>query len=364
MNNISAKKNEESINSSENPDTGQSKVLSVYPPRIKGRLHHALPLSIIPDTDPNFDEWFYSNYIQLVCNPGPLGAGELNFYEAFVWNHKYPHFQVISLRRANLPMFRMESVDFVKSVVSHNYYVHLYVNEYHLPLQFHNQKEVIRDILIFGFDDAEQELYVMGYTKDQTYGQAKIKYSDFSRSFQSISEDMADWAQDLYLYKQRFDIPYCFSLENVAELIEDYLQSNDTSRKFKGITNKQDYIYGKNAVNTYIQSLRTAKQNYRNPAALYIFWEHKKIMKQRIQFLIERYPSESAKLEQVNSDYETIVIRAERVRLGIMKFNITCDYRIISSIADELEAIIEEETELLGSLLEIALHLIHTHRDN
>ena len=324
------------------------KILDTYPPRIRGRLHHALPLSIIPEHDDPFDQWFYSNYIQLSCKREPEGWNELNFHEAFIWNHKYPNFQVIPLTRENISIFQNDLIQFITKAISEGFYFHSYVDEFYTPLHFSNDYHLVRDILVYGYDLTEEVLYILGYKKNNQFGSEKIKFADFMKSYEMVDSELS-WAQDCFLYKRRTDIDYRFDPICVAELIEDYLFSRNTSNRYRFFTNPHPYIYGVNAVSHYFSNVLDTEPNEElRLFPIFILWEHKKTMYQRMEFVL-RFFDESIGRELISimNEYEEIVKLAEAQKVLTMKYNFTYDRSIITRLATINEKMIASESPLL-----------------
>jgi len=332
----------------------QAYKLAIYQPRIKARLHHALPMAIVPEQDSLFDEWFYSNYIQLSCEPGKYGINQLNFHETYLWNHKYPHFQVISLTRHDMQVFQDDLTELVTRAISNGFYFHCYVDEYYTTLEFQDKLHIIRDILVYGYDLSEGIVHVAGYRKDHQFGIERMPISSFVESFNMVG-DHESWAHDVYIYKRRTDIGYHFDKTNVMEQLDDYIQSRNSSERMRGIANPHPFYYGADAVRTYFTNIEDSEISGKlSQVPLYTLWEHKKIMHQRIGFLANHTePPIRDELLPIASEYSTIVRMLESKKLLLMKYNITLDRRYIQRLKEDTEALIAMETAVLSKFLDV-----------
>jgi hypothetical protein len=331
-----------------------STILNIYYPRILGRLHHALPLSIVPEQDDHFDEWFYSNYIQLSCEQCLEGGRHLNFHEAYIWNHKYPHFQVISLLRNNIDMLQEDLVTFVTRAVSAGYYFHCYINEFYMPFEYQGKRHIIRDIMVHGYDMNEGAIYALGYKKDHHLGTLKIDVQTFLEGYQRVGDNVT-WANDCYLYKLRSDIDYRFDVIHVMELLNDYLYSRNSSERFRGIAKPHEYFYGIEAVRHYSALLEQSLDEVRlSQVPTYILWEHKKIMQQRMKYIYTFGGGYGTKeVLKVMERYEDVVKKASTIRLLILKYNMNFDRGVIVTVTSEIEKLLQMETDILFQFYDI-----------
>lgn len=331
----------------------KSVILDTFPPRITGRLHHALPLSIIPENDERFDPFFYSNYIQMTCKSHQDEAFELNFYEAYFWNHKYPHLKVTSLDRESIRFLHADTASLIKNVINAGYYFHVYLNEFYLPLEFEGMK-IIRDALVHGYDEAEGAFFVLGFQKDHQLHSTKIPYQDFLKGFEAVDRSI-DWANDVFLYTRRTDIDYRFDPVCVMELLGDYVHSRDTSKRYRSITNPQAYRFGMDAVRSYYATM----ENNPDPAyisvpCMHTFWEHKKIMAQRLHYMQSKAGFvHTEKLNALAEQYKEVVEIANSLRLIALKFNLTHDKDQYNRYIGKFQRVIQVEEILLPEVLSI-----------
>lgn len=326
--------------------------LPVFPARIKGRLHHALPLSIVAE-DSVFDEWFYSNYIQLTCNKGPWPV-DLNFHEMFIWDHKYPHFHVISLFRSNLRMFSDNLISFIAKTIADGYYFHVYVDEYYVPLEHHQTVHFTRDILIYGYDLDEQCFNVLGYNKTKQLGTAVITIQEFIEAYEAVPEDN-QWAQGVNIYKRRYDREYKFDIIHVINSLDEYLESTHSADHMRGIRNPADRHYGLESIRAYgnLVSNYDAKQRL-NIVPITILCEHKEMMKRRMIYILNKESiTDRNGLEKLIDDYEGVIEKCKIIKMTVIKYNVALRQELLTKIAAELNSLIGLENIILSELVSL-----------
>lgn len=215
---------------------------------------------------------------------------------------------------------------------------------------------MIRDVLIHGFDAEEGLLYAAGYLKNHHFGTTTIKVEDFVAAYEAVGDSIS-WATYNYLYKRRTDIHYHFDPVYVKEMIGDYLQARSTADRLRGISNPiaYYYYYGVEAVQHYRDTLTQVKPGDRlGQSASYTLWEHKRLMHQRMEWMIDQelVPNLPA-LTALKDAYETVVHKAATARLSLMKYTISNNTDAIAKAVQEIDAMIPLEHELLQELAEL-----------
>ncbi|WP_127571481.1 hypothetical protein [Paenibacillus xylaniclasticus] len=318
-------------------------------------MHYALPMSIVPEEDDKFDEWFYSNFIQLTCSKDTPGPNEITYHELFIWDHMFPHFRTTNMIRSDFTSHD-ELMETIVRGISKGYYFHGYMDEYFLPpLEFHQRIHLIRDILIYGFDLDEQVLHVLGYDHARQLVPTAVKIQDFLRAYDAVT-DQIDWAQSLYLYKRREDREYKFDMVNVIMNLEEYLESKCSAEHMRGIRNPGASIYdvyGLDIIDVYCDVL--AKHNPEKElrhVAISVLHEHKELMKKRMNYMVEKQLiTDRDGLDKIITAYEEVVERYDILRMVLFKFNATFQPKLLAKMAEELQALKEVEYAILSDLV-------------
>ena len=314
-------------------------------------MHHALPLSIIPEEDAKFDEWFYSNYIQLFCSAGDsYDPSDINFQSMFVWDHKYPHLDLISVTRDQVRIFSNNLFDFIATSISNGYYFHTYVDEYYVPLEHYQTSHVTRDILIYGIDLEEQRLHVLGYNSTKKVGSEVITFQQFLEGYEAAPKEI-DWAHGINIYKRKFDKEYKFDIVHVMNILESYLESK--SIHLRGVTNPLNWYYGLDTIRAISRILSNDEPKpYLSNVPGTILCEHKEIMKNRMIFIRNKnLVADRGALDKLIDEYDEVVKEYGVLKALVLKYNRKAQQSLITQMVNKLEAVIELEYTILSNLL-------------
>ena len=256
------------------------KVLAVeLNPPIKGFT--VFSLSILA-TNELYLPWFYSQHIQLYFAKTQIqkGVPKIDFYRPS--NNRLlpsPLLETRWLDRDLISIVNEDIVQFVVKYIDRDYYIQLYLNEFYIPdrLNYNTQKN-IHETLIHGYDLYDEAFDVIGYNKIGQYVSSKLKFADFKKAYTKI--DYSDFKEAYMKIKYspnhmakvgllRYDNNrhYEFDLNLVLEQIRDYIESNNTSEKFRMLDTPEDGIYGTETY-CYLPSMRSSRgRSLPNPPA-------------------------------------------------------------------------------------------------
>ncbi|SCX88382.1 hypothetical protein SAMN05720606_101334 [Paenibacillus polysaccharolyticus] len=318
--------------------------LPIYQPFITGRLHHSLPQSIMSKND-SYIAWFYNNYIQISCNREKSGSSELNFFRYFMWEHRYPFFHIEQLTRDTISLLNINFINLIKDTLKDGKYFYLNIDEFYLPLQHHQQFHIVRDVLIFGFNDDENIFKVLGFDKNGKFGVNDIPYHVLYEAYMK-TEVVDGWEGYVYIVKEnKFD--YQFNFELIFELFEDYLHSKNTSKKFNMIENDKNLIFGINCIESLKEDII---QNDFSFVPIHILWEHKKIMVNRINYISSLLPE--LELHKFATEYEELEKYSSLIRMLCIKKYYNDSLIINDKLIDLLNSIITKEMSIIPRFLE------------
>lgn len=294
--------------------------------------------------DENYISWFYNNYVQLSCNKGSGGSSELNFFRYFMWEHRYPFFHIETLTRDTISILKNDFISLIKDVLISGKYFYVNIDEYYLPLQLYRQEHLVRDVLVFGFDDETNMFQVLGFDKNAKFGVNNVSYKDLHEAYLQ-TEVLDGWENYIYLVKEN-PFTYNFNFGLLTELLEDYLHSKNTSKKFNMIDPEKNLHYGLNSLEALKEDIHENNYGF---VSLHILWEHKKIMNDRIKYISNILPNIDFK--EILYNYEKTQSMAENIRMLCLKSIYKKDSTLNSRMISLLNSIIENEKIILNNLI-------------
>ncbi len=328
-----------------------SKALPFYKPPIYGRLHHGLPLSTIPMENDSLRRWFYSNYIQLSCSVEIGGSYELNFYEYYMHEHRFPNFKMEQFKKRTLRNIVAPNLSFFfERCIEHDFYVLTYFDEFYLPLKNEGKKHIIRDCLISGFDSQLSIFNIVGFKKNGQLGIEKASYSVLEYALEN-TPDVEDWASYVYLLKPVFSTDYAFDIEWITHNLHHYLTSTDSLPNMRLYAKRPSYIFGLDSLTKFANDLEMEvfKGNHYIPS--HILWEHKQCMVNRVKYILSMQACLSDKVMPYVQRLNSIKRDAELLKNMSLRANLTADLKIEKEMAQLIRSIRDNDEEVLGELL-------------
>ncbi len=331
-------------------------VLELLNPPINSYLHHTYPLTVaMPHKD--FNSWFLSNYIQLEYI---VQSDTLNFFTYSICgnsvlcpliDHKFLDFEFIFKSG-------MDIIDFIKSSINLGYYVMTYVDEFFIPERVaYKQIHFRHDIMIYGLDTNKSILNVIGYNDKREYAPSCVSFSEFESSFLNS----IDKKNNIILLKLKdstsYKSSYEFDIENVKNLLTDYLFSKNSSANFRSIGTINNHVYGISVYNQLIRYYQNILQNKIEECDIrhfHLLYEHKKTMVSRLEYLIEKkYIDTENDFVNIFSEFKN---EALLMRNYVIKYHITKKEKLINTAIASLNNMYENEKKAIEDLLDVLIN--------
>ncbi len=325
----------------------REKKLKMELPPVIGYLHHSYHLSIAQE-HPFFNEWFFCNYIQLKYYPK---KDWLNFFSMDIHYNHFPLLDVQILRSEIIKNNKIDVVEFVINCIESDYYVWLYIDEFYDPdKEAYNTWHHTHEYLLYGYSCDKCCLHSVGFNNQFTqsaYTFSEISFDDFLKAFNNAEGNF-----QIKILKCNQNASYEFDIVNVKNILEDYVKSENTSKRNRMLCNPtSDAIYG-------MEIYKYLKMRFENPInsttlldirPLHIMWEHKKCMVLRIKFLCDHQYSDN--LDPIYNAYRDFEKKILILRNLQLRYIDTKKDHFINKIISYLDEISYEETQILTELL-------------
>ncbi len=260
------------------------KILPITRPTITSWAWQACTFAILEGNKLG-DEWLYSNYIQLVGNSFS-NTVNIDFLPRGEALSLCPLFMVQKMDRSFIASLQMNPLDLIKLCINNNNYIYLVLNLsdiLNIPHFYH-------DLIIYGYDDVYQKIYLAEFVFKNKYTFETISYTQFINAYLSLPPDqdfMNDWRGGFHLIKVSQSYPpYQFDIYYVKESLIEYLSGYETADRYRGF--KPPYaneVYGINVYELLIDLCREKKWDYRPFNAIK---EHHTLMIKRLSYMQEK----------------------------------------------------------------------------
>mgnify|MGYP001348798290 CR=1 FL=1 len=328
--------------------------LKMKDPLVKGLNHHAYTLAIAGE-HPDFDNWFFSNYIQLECHDN-MTLFPLNFYRFKNSIVSNPLLKENYIERKYL-YEGIDYIDFFCNILKQGAYIMTFVNEYYLtPMKAYKKYHFAHDILLYGYDQQSRYFYASGYTKVGKYENFKIGFDEFSLAFERVYENekklnsIVPWLEGIHILTLNKGETYTLELDTIINSLKDYVFSINSSKKYSessSILSKNSF--GLEVYDNLITFVKNQKNKIIDIRSFHILYEHKQCMVKRIEFLERReFISQSSYLK---NGFQKIEEKALIIRNLVVKYNFTNDNRCIESIINNVKELKKEEENLMKQFI-------------
>lgn len=260
------------------------KILSITQPTITSWAWQASTFAILEGNKVG-NEWLFSNYIQLVGN-NFSNTVNIDFFprgEAFF---TCPLFLSQKMDRSFIAALQLDPLDLVKLCINNDSYIYLVLNLSDIL----NHQHLYHDLLIYGYDDTNQEIYLAEFLFKNQYSFETISYKQFVNAYLSLPPEqdfMNDWRGGFQLVKISPSFPaYYFDIYHVKESLIEYLNGSETADRYRWF--KQPYaneVYGLNVYDLLIDLCHEKKFDYRPFGVLK---DHHTLMIKRLHYMEEK----------------------------------------------------------------------------
>lgn len=345
----------------------QKELLVVTPPII-GYTLHAYPLSIILGNEKCYP-WFYSNYIQLVCNPNFSG----NFFDFLTFCGILENDHWIDSIYPGVPWINRNSIEnyiindcelnlhvVLSSALNNDNYIITALDEFFIPnMKGYQKYHYYHEVLIYGYDTFEHVYKILAFDKQNQFNKLIISYHNVELSFGYTGTKYFydKTGKDNYYNPIKFlsindEFSYKLDITLIKTLLIDYINSSNSLNMLLTMRNiNKNLVYGisiYDELSRYFKQFSTCKKKY-DIRPLHILWEHKKCMVIRLNFLKKDYVLND--IDDIMSDYQIIEKECMTMRNLLLKYLVNENPEIIKKIILTLSNVKEKEYTLIVRLI-------------
>jgi hypothetical protein len=343
-------------------DAQMHKVLPMNYPPITSYPLHANLLSIVTH-DPDSYNWIYNYYIQLEVDKEMKFGARLEFCSTMLWK-SCPFIYYQRMSRDFITQKWGTITNFAIDCIHLDTYVCFNINKYYISAyDKYREKHVIHDIFVYGYDKKNNQFHVADNFVFGKYSYEVIPFEELEEGYNQIHlTGQNDWMDgvEFIKYRQRslnyidFNHEYTFDPELAAELIEDYLNGENTlkKRRIPSEQFKKDLLFGMDIyshLQCYYERFKKEEVPY-DIRPLHVLWDHKKMMVQRIQYMGKRgFLKNAIHLQQ---KYQELENQALILRNLLIAYSLREDNKYIVKIIKGLGEIASKEKPLLVEMLD------------
>lgn len=298
----------------------------------------------------DYFNWVYSNYIQL--------AGAIT-YDTPVDFCAYPYrdstyFSLnpcVIFQRSNFCLLQERGkniLDFIKEAIDCNRYIEFLLEEKYLTRYEANRYQYsrIHQNLVYGYDETKEELMILGVDSNGYPINGSVPKEEFLKAFYA-----GEYASGIYTLEYKpDDSNYRLNVKKIIQLLEDYLEGRNSSEDYGTLVNPMECVYGIKLYDEFVEKdgAERISKDYR---IAFTFSEHKKIMKDRVEFLIERKIISKAEAEDVMIQLNQICLVSSTLLILVLKNQGKPVKNLKQRLIKNIEQVKKLEKECYSSLI-------------
>jgi hypothetical protein len=240
--------------------------------------------------------WFYTNFIQLEYFKDKKGEA-LSFVGG--WFTDIPWIQFEYMKKEEFVRRIGDLHLTLRDYLKNGWYFYSLVDEFYLPKRVkYNKVHSSQDFLLFGYHEETQEYSILGYSDRGIFEITRVGYEDLSKAFESTFELTHYYQPCVILLKKRADLIFDFNLKYIYDMLSDYVNCRNTAARL-GVTQRatlENRIFGVNCYDgliNYFQMMQERPINhhkdlYRSARSMHVLWDHKKLMRLRLEYLFQQ----------------------------------------------------------------------------
>lgn len=338
--------------------------LPVLNPPLKGFLRWAYTLSITSVHEETIP-WYYSNFIQLSCTTKFLEDGRQYFIDFFrgkpnELNFNNPFLLTCSVNYTILDNLALDDwPKFFADQIRSGYYCIVFVDEAKLSPAASYQKEPFpHHLFLYGFDWEENMFDASMFDHTGVYRNVKIPFQEFqdaAGSMRKLLKEKLTSDHHTYFYKYAPHSAYPFDKTAAIDQLLDYVNGETHLNRIN--YNPDEEAFGIKVYDYLQMYFDAVEQNDsrlgdRNDARhLHVLWEHKKMMSERIGYLVEE--GIISYDEELVEGYKDITKRAMKLRDQYIRHVIREDKEVFKRLRLRFDQFREEEPVLLLKLIKL-----------
>lgn len=327
-------------------------------PLITSWQWHATLFSILSEDD-NAKKWIYSNYIQLRSfKVEEIFTGdEILFADMIPGTSSLkacPYLVTSLMTKSQIECYCGDIVDFIIKTLDLGGYVYGVFDEAKILSDYSVDYKFPHELFIYGYNRDKKYFYTGDFTFKERYSHNTVSFEELRKGYDAISPDEDHMFRDDYMghrglyviFKNTENPVYEVDIEFIKESIFEYLNSVNTKKKYRMLRNVHDNTtYGISVLDAVYDRLME-QVNMEEPdfdiRAIHVLYDHKKLMYERIKYLMERgYIAYDAELLD---NYSLVVKNMLTARNLLIKISITENmedasrFKMYFGIAREKEA--------------------------
>lgn len=288
-------------------------------------------LDILKATSSSFEEWLFTNHIQLYYESNPGSKHNMLFYTL-----PYTMCPLFIYRRLDeTDTIRYTILDYIKKWITEGSYIFLDLNERFIPFSIYcNKEDFYHHQFIYGYSDDDRSIYIRGLNVNRRVIFTTISYDDFCQAVQSRESNSC-----IELLTVKSEYTYPMDWEHLYHQLNGYTAGYTQTQDDKTI------CLGSAAEEKLVDILYEIRHGayWEDIRQIATFKEHILVLPKYMDFFEQNGLALS---ENLRPSIDALCHLAERCEKMFIKYQLTHDIKILDRLINIIPEILCEEKRI------------------
>lgn len=316
-------------------------------PIISNYLRNAMPLSVLfVNREDKYNKFIINNYIDLIAVPYN-NMLDYNNYLYYNWDS----LDFYRIHREHIIENDINVLCYIYNGLKKGYYSDISLDAYYIPgKNMYKQIHFTHQMLIYGYDQINNEFKTLTYTENGYYNELNVKLENL------IEACSNNYFVHINLFKRELSARVDYNIKTIRDKLQCYLNSTNydlDNMKYNKVIFDECY-FGVNACKWLIEYILSINnESMIDLTNVYTYSEHKNCMAWRLEYIVDR---EKISSEDLSEKIKLLRNNSEMIlKLSIkynFKYNTTTNSNIKNRIAQYIVETNHAEIDGIGLLLE------------
>ncbi len=274
----------------------------------------------IPYSGNHYYNWLFANFIQLCGGTSNNSALPVIYCTYPYKSHNLyglnPFVTTLSERNTILSTYGYTLWEYIVMNINIDRYIEVNVDELYLPGTNANNNGYhhMHGNLIYGYDDITKNVNIVNYFDGKPTCMI-VAYNDLKVAFESCDYEF------IYIYEYYMNqVGYKMNIERICNMIQYYLSGEGFNDIGLGVMAEPlKVVYGINLYDDYVKDSKSISMLLNDNRISYIFYEHKKIMRERLEYLLVGKVVEKYEVKNIINEVDELLLISQKIMNLVLK---------------------------------------------
>ncbi len=303
-------------------------------------------------SDRQYYKWIFNNFINLRLDLTDTSTlNYCGFVKRDCKNYTInPIVRFSTEKLSVIEKYKIDIWDFIVGNIDDERYIEFWLNEKYVPgLKAYNSNDYVHESLVYGYDDSTKTIFMVSILNGKPTN-ISINLFDFKEALMFSNPRLACRC---YLFeRQPSNAPYELDIDSIVNQLKEYCAGVNPTIQYKRLITEEQGVFGVACYDLLIDDIEARNRLLYDVRISYVLSEHKKCMKDRIDYLINRGYLDKKRNSDIEKMIQDIYNKAISILQLVLKYQEVNKESIKTKIFILLKEIQAEEIKCYQLLIE------------